>query len=136
MSVLIYPVVIRHDSSTIEELGVPSKLDEINSCISAFESGKCDIAQLKRIAMLCRRNPVAEPPLSPFEFASPTSPSPFLTPANSVPSLQIEIWDKDKNFERLFNALMAFMSSDKVASVFFNNVASLTICRFIRATRK
>ncbi|KAG9219191.1 hypothetical protein CCMSSC00406_0001601 [Pleurotus cornucopiae] len=105
--------LIRHDSSTIEELGVPSKLDEINSCISAFESGNCDIAQLKRIAMLCRRNPVAEPPLSPFEFSSPTSPSPFLTPANSVPSLQIEIWDKDKNFERLFNALMAFMSPEK-----------------------
>ncbi|KAJ8515986.1 hypothetical protein ONZ45_g6658 [Pleurotus djamor] len=105
--------LMRQDSSVKEDLGVPSKLIEIQECISALEAGICDVPRLKRLALLCRRNPVADAPLSPFEFGSPTSPSPFLTPANSIPSLQIEIWDKDKNFERLFNALMAYLEPEK-----------------------
>lgn len=42
----------------------------------------------------------------------PGSPSPF--EARVIPSLHADIWNKDKNFERLFNALIAFLDPSRV----------------------
>lgn len=45
------------------------------------------------------------------------SPSPSALKFDSVPSLVSTIWDEDKLFERLVNALLRFLTADKVKLV-------------------
>ncbi|KAL0949584.1 hypothetical protein HGRIS_009633 [Hohenbuehelia grisea] len=90
------------------------KLEELKGYTTALQSAECDVGTLQKIALFCRKNPVTEPtsPLS-TGYGSPTSPSPFLTPASSIASLQIDIWGQDKNFENLFDGLLGYMDTEK-----------------------
>ena len=78
------------------------------------ESGEPDLVALQRLALICVTNKVADvsPPLSPM-FDGPASPSPFVT-SQSIPSLHADMWGKDKIFDRLFKALVRFLSAAKV----------------------
>ena len=101
------PVVER--GTPLKAVEPADRIHELNSYIAALEEGDASIRVLQKLALLCVENPVVEPsspPSSPY----PTSPSPFHSSARSVPSLHGDIWAKDKNFHRLFNALIKFLS--------------------------
>ncbi|KAJ7638613.1 clasp N terminal-domain-containing protein [Roridomyces roridus] len=96
--------------------GTPLKADadrtqELQSYIEMLENSDVDVAVLKKLALLSVENPAVDSvssPLSP-DFGYPASPSPFMNPSRSLPSLHADMWGKNKNFDRLFNALLAFL---------------------------
>jgi CLIP-associating protein 1/2 len=93
------------------------RVQALQGYITALENGDADIRVLQKLALLCSENPVAEtpsPPLSP-DFEYPNSPSPFLESSRSLMSLHSDIWDHNKNFERLFNALIQFLDPMKAS---------------------
>ncbi|KAF7352974.1 hypothetical protein MVEN_01265000 [Mycena venus] len=91
------------------------RVQELQSYINMFENDDVDVRVLQKLALLAIENPVTETassPLSP-EFGYPASPSPFVNPSRSLPSLHSDMWGKNKNFERLFNALLSFLQPTK-----------------------
>lgn len=97
--------------------GEPSeRKDRLNSYIAALEQGLADVLVLKKLAHLCRENPVNEPisPISP-DFSDPLSPSPLLGGTRTLPSLRPDLWHQDKAFERLFSALMKYLDPTRVS---------------------
>ncbi|KAJ7117389.1 clasp N terminal-domain-containing protein [Mycena crocata] len=91
------------------------QIQELQSYINMLESDDVDVRVLQKLALLAIENPIMESassPLSP-EFGYPASPSPFINPSRSLPSLHSDMWDKNKNFERLFNALLSFLQPAK-----------------------
>jgi CLIP-associating protein 1/2 len=107
-----------------------NRVIELQGYISALAEGDPGVHVLQKLALLCIENPVAEsasPPPSP-SFGFPSSPSPFIAPSRSLPSMQAEIWDKDKNFERLFNALVQFLEPSKVRRPFDFTPIMLIFC--------
>ncbi|KAF7355127.1 hypothetical protein MSAN_01428300 [Mycena sanguinolenta] len=87
------------------------RVQELQNYIAMLENGDADVSVLQKLALLAIENPVTETassPLSP-EFAYPVSPSPFVNPSRSLPSLHADMWGKNKNFDRLFNALLSFL---------------------------
>jgi CLIP-associating protein 1/2 len=96
--------------------GEPSeRKEELNECIAALEQGLADVLVLKKLALLCRQNPVNEPisPITP-DFSDPASPSPFLGRTRTLPSLRQDLWHQDKTFERLFNVLVQYLDPARV----------------------
>ncbi|KAF7331912.1 hypothetical protein MKEN_00071500 [Mycena kentingensis (nom. inval.)] len=73
------------------------RIQELQGYIAALETDG-DVHTLKKIALLAIENPVSDTVPSPLtaEFGYPSSPSPF-----------------NKNFDRLFNALLAFLQPSK-----------------------
>jgi len=95
------------------------KAQELKGYIASLEEGEASIHVLKKLVLLCLENPAIEtssPPPSPG-FGLPSSPSPFLASTHSLPSLYPGIWDADKNFERLLNALLEFLQPIRVSDV-------------------
>ncbi|KAJ7283886.1 clasp N terminal-domain-containing protein [Mycena rebaudengoi] len=90
------------------------RINELQSYITMLESDDADIRVLQKLALLSIENPAVETessPLSPGFY--PTSPSPFMNPSRSLPSLHSDMWGKNKNFERVFNALLSFLQPSK-----------------------
>jgi hypothetical protein len=95
------------------------RVQELQGYMSALAQGDPGINVLQKLALLCLENPVTEspsPPPSPG-YGLPSSPSPFVMPSHSLPSLHADMWGKDKNFERLFNALIQFLEPSKVSCI-------------------
>lgn len=93
------------------------RIQELQSYIGMLENDDVDINVLQKLALLSIENPITDSvssPLSP-EFGYPASPSPFINPSRSLPSLHSDMWGKNKNFERLFNALISFLQPAKVS---------------------
>ncbi|KAJ6629190.1 clasp N terminal-domain-containing protein [Mycena sp. CBHHK59/15] len=91
------------------------RIQELQSYIGMLENDDVDIRVLQKLTLLSIENPVTDAissPLSP-EFGYPASPSPFINPSRSLPSLHSDMWDQSKNFERLFNALLLFLQPAK-----------------------
>ncbi|KAJ7179334.1 clasp N terminal-domain-containing protein [Mycena filopes] len=91
------------------------RVQELQSYISMLENDDVDVRVLQKLALLSIENPITETassPLSP-EFGYPASPSPFINPSRSLPSLHSDMWGKNKNFERLFDALVLFLQPVK-----------------------
>ncbi|KAJ6539138.1 clasp N terminal-domain-containing protein [Mycena capillaripes] len=91
------------------------RVQELQSYINMLENDDVDIRVLQKLAHLSIENPVMESassPLSP-DFGYPASPSPLMNPSRSLPSLHSDMWGKNKNFERLFNALLSFLQPAK-----------------------
>ncbi|KAF9468966.1 clasp N terminal-domain-containing protein [Collybia nuda] len=100
---------------SIKAADLTSRIQELQGYIAAVIQGSPGINVLQKLALLCLENPVTEspsPPPSPG-YGLPNSPSPFAMPSRSLPSLHADMWDKDKNFERLFNALVGFLEPSK-----------------------
>ncbi|KAH9482989.1 Protein STU1 [Psilocybe cubensis] len=85
-----------------------SSAQEMDNLISQLDNGDADVPALQRLAVICMENAVAEPN-SPFmsNGSHPSSPSP--TVARSFPALHVDIWEKNKTFERLFISLMKYL---------------------------
>lgn len=95
------------------------RVQELQSYISMLENDDADVRVLQKLALLAIENPVTETassPLSP-DFGYPASPSPFINPSRSLPSLHADMWGKNKNFDRLFNALLSFLQPTKVCII-------------------
>lgn len=92
------------------------KVKELQSYITKLADGETDIHGLQELALFSIENPVSDtdPPLSPGQEVL-SSPSPFYT-SRSLPSLHADLWEVDKNFDRLFNALIQFLEPSKVRS--------------------
>ncbi|KAJ7774326.1 clasp N terminal-domain-containing protein [Mycena maculata] len=91
------------------------RVQELQSYITMLENDDVDINVLQKLALLAIENPItdgASSPLSP-EFGYPASPSPFIYPSRSLPSLHSDMWGKNKIFERLFNGLISFLQPNK-----------------------
>jgi CLIP-associating protein 1/2 len=104
--------VVEH-GTPLKGLEPSDRIQELQSFIVALEQHPVSIRVLQKLALLCIENPVLDPssPLS-SGFSAPASPSPFS--ARPIPSLHSDIWAKDKNFERLFNALIKFLDPSRV----------------------
>lgn len=101
------------------------RVQELQGYIAALVQGEPGINVLQKLALLCLEKPVTESPSSPPSpgYGLPNSPSPFIEPSRSSPSLYADMWDKDKNFERLFNALINFLEPSKVShSIYVRNL--------------
>ncbi|KAL4241509.1 CLASP family protein [Abortiporus biennis] len=87
---------------------------ELSSCIGRLEDGTADVQILKKLAILCKENPVNEPisPISPA-FSDPSSPTPAFGASYSLPSLNSDLWTHDKTFDRQLNALTKFLDPSK-----------------------
>lgn len=101
-------------ASRLEDTQPPAGLPELKSCIARLESGDVDIDLLQKLALFCMANPVSDPssPMS-ADYGFPGSPTPFAS-AGSVTNLYADIWESEKNFDRLFKALVQFVESEKV----------------------
>jgi hypothetical protein len=96
------------------------KVHELQDYIDAVVNGDPGTQVLQKLALLCMENPVTEPPSPPPSpgLELPTSPSPFTPPSGSLPSLHGNLWGINKNFDRLFNALMQFLDHAKVIAYY------------------
>ncbi|GLB33596.1 putative CLASP N terminal [Lyophyllum shimeji] len=86
------------------------KAKELQGYISALTEGDSSIHVLQKLALFSIENMASaavSPPLSPG-IGLPNSPSPF-SPSQSLPSLNADLWEANKNFDRLFNALLQFL---------------------------
>ena len=92
------------------------KLSELKRFISALEDGSADVTILKKLALLCRDTALHED-LSEMNtvFSFPATPSPLNLQFNGG-SLKATIWDEEKLFDRMFDALMSFLTAQKVCS--------------------
>ena len=102
--------------STLESIESSDKTQELQDYITAVETGSAETQVLQKLALFCLESPVMEPPSPPPSpgLDIPTSPSPFLSGSRSLPSLNGNLWDVNKSFDRLFNALIQFLDPTKV----------------------
>ena len=89
----------------------------IQECIEKLESEEADVGILQQLVHLCLDNPANENggAISPIDL--PTSPSPFASnrSLNSLKSLHTDIWERNRNFDRLFGALQKYLVSERVS---------------------
>ena len=114
---LVY-LAVRFGSGT--KATEPSDLvEDLNGFIFALEQGQADVPLLQRLARFCLENSDVEifsPPLGPISLQRST-PSPFIERSASFPTLKLQFWAKDMNFDRFFNALVSFLEPTKVSDV-------------------
>ncbi|KAH9943078.1 clasp N terminal-domain-containing protein [Epithele typhae] len=86
----------------------------VRALVAALEDDSADVAALKTLARLCAHNSLREPlsPSSPA-FSVPLTPS-FIDGSGNQLS-RSEFWEKDKLFDRLFNALVKFLNPKRGA---------------------
>ncbi|KAJ7699888.1 clasp N terminal-domain-containing protein [Mycena rosella] len=89
------------------------RIQELGSYITMLENDDVDVRVLQKLALLAIENPITESASSPLSPDYPASPSPFINPSRSLPSLSSDMWSKNKNFERVFNALLSFLQPTK-----------------------
>jgi CLIP-associating protein 1/2 len=96
--------------------GHSTRLDDpigmIEQCIRDLSSASMNSETFYNVACVSLQNPVAlSPPTSPGSDS--LSPSPFDS-LRSMPSLHLDLWDKDKNLNRLYRAMMEQLTPEKV----------------------
>lgn len=86
----------------------------LQNLIADLGGGEPTLATLQELVSICAANKVLDtsPPLSPM-LDGPISPSPFNV-SQSMPSLHPDIWEKDKTFDKLFQALAQYLNDTKV----------------------
>ena len=106
-------IVVEH-GTPLKGVEPSDRVQELENFIVALEQRPVAVRTLQKLALLCMENPVVGP-TSPSiaNFSSPSSLSPFSN--RPIPSLYSDMWTKDKNFERLFNSLIAFLEPSRVS---------------------
>lgn len=92
---------------------------DLENYISVLEEGDPHLSTLQKLVFLCIENPAIDvlSPLSPDSLYL-MSPSPF-TSSGPVPTLHRDMWEKNRNFDKLFNAVGSYMVSTKVCTFLF-----------------
>lgn len=88
------------------------RIQELKTHIAALEVGDITKENLQRVALFCSENTVSDlssPPPSP----GGGSPSPFLLNPSTSLTTRSELWDTERVFDRLFNALMQYLEPSK-----------------------
>jgi len=103
--------MIEH-GSPLKAIEPSDRVQELRGFIVALEERPVSVRALQKLALLCIENSVIDQP-SPLssEYFAPSAPSPFS--ARPVPSLHPDMWTTDRNFERLFNALIKFLDPSR-----------------------
>lgn len=92
------------------------RIQELKTHIAALEVGDITKENLQRVALFCSENTVSDlssPPPSP----GGGSPSPFLLNPSTSLTTRSELWDTERVFDRLFNALMQYLEPSKVCAI-------------------
>ena len=106
-------IVVEH-GTPLKGVEPSDRVQELESFIVALEQRPVAVRTLQKLALLCIENPVVDPTSpSTANFSSPSSLSPFSN--RPIPSLHSDMWTKDKNFERLFNGLIACLEPSRVS---------------------
>lgn len=105
-------VVIEH-GTPLKAVDSSKRTAELEGFINALEQPPVGVRVLQKLALLCIENPVADPSSPASNLSLPSSPSPFET--REIPPLHKDIWTQDKRFQRLFNALIAFLEPSRVS---------------------
>ncbi|KAF9534422.1 clasp N terminal-domain-containing protein [Crepidotus variabilis] len=90
-------------------------LEELEIHISTLENGNVEVASLKRLALFCMLNSVTDSLLSPLSGPGnhfPPSPT-YEPPGWPAKELNNQLWENNRNFDRLFNNLMAYLQPEK-----------------------
>lgn len=123
-----FPVI---DQGATISSDVAQRAQELEEYTAALDKGIADLPTLRKLILLCHRNPYhapTSPPASPFPREagngtpmSPTSPSPhaMYLGKSGFPVMLGDIWDGGSRSEKLFNALCTFLQPDKVSSIFW-----------------
>ncbi|KDR83324.1 hypothetical protein GALMADRAFT_85351 [Galerina marginata CBS 339.88] len=105
-------VLLAQATSTKPTTSLPLS-EELDSLISELACGDASVATLKRLAVICMENSSTELPSPSLSSGGhPSSPTP-LAPSNSVPTLHLDIWEKDKTFDRFFHALIKYLEPNR-----------------------
>ncbi|KAJ8086257.1 suppressor of tub2 mutation [Marasmius tenuissimus] len=109
-------VLAQQNSSTST---VTEDLDTfIHECTEKLENEEADVGMLQQLVHFCLDNPANEVggAISPIDL--PTSPSPFdhNRSLNSLKSLHTDVWERNRNFDRLFGALQKYLVSERSES--------------------
>lgn len=117
----VYVAVVVGQATTLKFAEASDTAQELQDYIAAVVNGNPETQVLQKLALLCSENPVTEPPSPPPSpgLDLPTSPSPFIPTSRSLPSLSGNLWDANKNIDRLFNALIQFLDPTKVIAYYF-----------------
>ncbi|KAF9263676.1 hypothetical protein L218DRAFT_927510 [Marasmius fiardii PR-910] len=88
----------------------------LQTCIKKLDEGDADVTLLQQLVHLCLDNPEIDV-ISPIssDIGLPMSPSPFDS-THSMTSLHTGLWEKNRNFDRLFNALHKYLTSERSES--------------------
>ncbi|KAF9046047.1 hypothetical protein BDZ89DRAFT_1099459 [Hymenopellis radicata] len=91
-------------------LDAPAGLPELQAYIARMDAEDVNVDLLQKVALFCMANPVtdASSPTS-TDFGYPGSPSPFSNGLTAVPNLHSDVWETDRNFDRLFKCLVQFL---------------------------
>lgn len=91
----------------------PSQLAELKRIISGLEDGSASASALKDLALLCSDNQVQTGPLDlGLSISSyPDSPTPVVRKLGDGKT----VWDEEKIFDRMFNALLEYLSAEQVS---------------------
>ena len=100
-----------------------TQLNELLRCVSALEDGSADVAVLKKLALLCLDNPVHDDAPNMNDSSFPITPSPT---DNGFGTMNVEdtIWNNEKIFDRLFDALMKYLSPSRVSDLYDSLILS------------
>ena len=110
-----FVIVVEH-GTPLKGVEASDRVQELESFIAALEQRPVAVRTLQKLALLCVENPVVDPTsLSTAKFSAPSSPSPFSN--RPFVSLHSDMWTKDRNFERLFNNLIAFLEPSRVSTL-------------------
>lgn len=90
------------------------QVSRLQDLIAHLVDRSSSVTELKELVFICHASPALEA-MSPLssEHAYPSSPSPFIPPSRSLPGV-IDIWEQNKNAEKLFDALLAFLAEEQV----------------------
>lgn len=88
--------------------------EDLENLISELVHGKGGIAVLKRLTIICKDNATIDPSSPSISSSSHTSsPSPS-KPLDLPSTLHLSIWEKNKTFDRLFDAILKYLNPSRV----------------------
>lgn len=126
LTILMSSCLVIDKGSPFKGADEKTKVSELKRFITALADESADITILKKLALLSMENPVQED-LSEMSaaFSFPATPSP-LNLQFKRGALKTTIWDEEKLFDRLFNALMQYLTYQKVSLEFNVELFTLT----------
>lgn len=97
-----------------------TQLEELKRILVALEAGSADVKALKNLALLCSDNAVPDghPELFISSSSFPDSPTPAKrTLGNGAKDKSI--WDEEKIFDQTFDALLSYLTLERVCIRYF-----------------
>lgn len=104
---------------------------DLNQWIKTLSSGSDSIPVLKKLITFSVQNSVIEPS-SPAGGQFPGSPTPNANKKVVEELPRANVWTHDKVFDRLFDALMAYLDPTRVSAFDLQYMCWISYCAYIR----